>query len=105
MSKGDAAKKWIGFGLRFVPYIGTVIQSVEAIKEAKGPDKLAKVELAVANGIEAVEFGLDKDVLKDEQVAVAMRAYIGTYVALQNAIAAAKAGTAALKDAKTEPAL
>lgn len=82
--------KWISFGLRLVPYIGSAISAVESIREAKGNEKLKAVKSAVQMGVEATESALDKDLLNDDKVQEALSGYISAYVGLQNAIAASK---------------
>lgn len=96
---GFDAKKWVSVGLRFIPYIGPIVNAVEQVKGAKGPAKLDAVKDAVAVGVEAGEFALDRDLLKDDKVQAALTGYINAYVALQNAVAAAKLATADVKAA------
>jgi hypothetical protein len=85
-------KKWIGIGLRVIPYIGQAIQVVEGIKGAKGgAEKKAAVLAAVRTYVEAGEFVADRDLLEDSKVAEATGNVIDAIVSLQNAIAAAKA--------------
>lgn len=85
------AKKWVSVGLRFVPYLGQIMQGIEAVKSAKGAEKAVAFEEAFMNGLEAAEFALDKDILADEGVRAAAQSYREAYVSLQNAIAASKA--------------
>lgn len=91
MGKAETTAKWIGFGLRFVPYVGSIINAVEQIKDAKGTDKLAKVKDAVSVGLPLVEELADRDLLNDEKVSQAFDGFVASYVAFQNALAAAKA--------------
>lgn len=85
------ANKWIGFGLRLIPYVGTIVNAVEEIKDAKGSAKLAKVKEAVEVGLPAIESVVDRDLLKDEKVSEAFDGFVSSYVNFQNALAAAKA--------------
>lgn len=89
------ASKWISFGLRLVPYVGTIVNAVEEIKDAKGSAKLAKVKEAVEAGLPAVEAAVDRDLLKDDKVNEAFDNFVSAYVSFQNALAAAKAAKAA----------
>lgn len=88
---GLNVSKWIGFGLRLVPYVGTLVNAVENIKDAKGADKLAKVKDAIAIGLPAVEDVADRQLLNDAKVNEALDGFIAAYVTFQNAVAAAKA--------------
>ena len=97
------ANKWIGFGLRLVPYIGTIVNAVEEIRDAKGAAKLAKVKDAVAAGLPAVEAAADRDLLKNEKVNEAFENFVAAYVAFQNALAAAKAAKVAAPDGTGHP--
>jgi len=97
------ANKWIGFGLRLVPYIGTIVNAVEEIKDAKGSAKLAKVKEAVEVGLPAVESVVDRDLLKDAKVSEAFDGFVSAYVAFQNALAAAKAARVAAPDGTGHP--
>ena len=90
MSQASVAR-WIGFGLRFVPYVSTIINAVEGIKDAKGTEKLAKVKEAVETGLPLVEDLANRDLLKDEKVSQAFDGFVAAYVSFQNALAAAKA--------------
>lgn len=83
-------KNWVDIGLRVVSVIGTLIQGVERVRKASGPEKRAAVLEAVAAGVPALEFALDKDFLNDPKVLEAAGNYIDAYVALQNAIAASR---------------
>jgi hypothetical protein len=91
---GINVNKWLGFGLRFVPYVGTLVNAVEGIKDAKGSDKLAKVKDAIAIGLPAVEDIADRQLLNDDKVNEALDGFIAAYVTFQNALAAAKASRA-----------
>ncbi|MDH5244853.1 MAG: hypothetical protein OEW98_00265 [Betaproteobacteria bacterium] len=95
-------KQWLTFGLRFVPYVGGIIQGVQQIKSAKGEEKLAAVQTMIDLGIEATEFAADKDLLKNEKVREAQIAFINAYVGFQNALAEAKAGAAAIGDVRAD---
>lgn len=88
-------KNWVDIGLRVVSVIGTLIQGVERVRKASGPEKKAAVLEAIAAGVPALEFALDKDFLNDPKVLEAASAYVDAYVALQNAIAASKQAKAA----------
>ena len=89
-------KKVFGIGKvlagAFLP--GIVIASINTIEEAagemKGGDKKAAVLKMAAAAVQAVEGASDKDVVNDAKVAEATSQFIDAYVALQNAIAAAR---------------
>lgn len=91
MGKAETTAKWIGFGLRFIPYVGSIINAVEQIKDAKGEEKLAKVKDAVSVGLPLIEDLTDRDLLNDGKVTEAFDGFVASYVAFQNALAAAKA--------------
>lgn len=86
--------KWVTFGINLVPKILLAIRAVERIATligVKGRDKEDAALQIVTTALEAAEGIIDRDLLEDERVAEAARQFIRSYVALQNAIAAAKA--------------
>ena len=97
------AKKWLDIGIRFIPYVGGIMQAAEAIKDAKGAEKAEAVKRAVTVGLEATEFALDKDLLLNDKVQEAIDRYRDAYVNLQNAIAATKASRVSAPDATGHP--
>jgi hypothetical protein len=84
--------QWVTLGTRLLPFIVMAVQAVEKLAGAKkGQEKQdAAIEL-IGHGLNAVEAGLEKDVIDVPEVQDAMRDAISAYVKLQNAIAKAKA--------------
>lgn len=97
--------KWLNIGIRFIPFINTIVTAIEQVKGAQGAAKLSAAQEAIRVGLEATEFAVEKDLLNDDKVMEAATGYINAYVAVQNAIAAAKAATEAAKASPVKPAL
>lgn len=81
-------------GSIFLP--GIVMTSINAIEEnvgdlMTGADKKTAVLGIAANTVSTIEGALEKDVVNDAAVVSATGNFIDAYVALMNAIAAAKA--------------
>ena len=86
--------QWIAFGTKLIPLIIMAVQAVEKLVTAKkGKDKQDAAADLVGTWLSALEAGLDRDVLDDAAVQVAMRAVIDAYVSLQNVIAKLRAVT------------
>ena len=85
-------QKWIALGSKLVPYIVIAVQAVEKLAAAKkGKEKQDAAVEVLGTGLEALEAGLNKDLLDNAEVQKAVRAAIDAYVHLQNVIARVKA--------------
>lgn len=84
--------KFLGIAIKFIPYIGNIVDSVEAIFSApkSGDQKKAAAMVLVTNLLDGVEAGLDKNITSDAKVQDAVSKMIDAYVAVKNAIADAK---------------
>lgn len=84
---------WLKLGLRIVPIVVATIQAVEAllVGSKRGDDKKAFVLNFVDALLNAGEGIAGKDLLKNEQVRLAISELIDAIVKAENAIAAARA--------------
>lgn len=81
----------VGIASAYVPAIGAAVQTIEAaVPQLSGPDKKAAAQAMATAVVHAVEGVEDKDILNDAAVQAATGSFIDAYVALMNAIAAAK---------------
>ena len=85
----------LGVASAYVPALGTAVATIESsLPQLSGPNKKAAA-VAMANAVvQALEGVEDKDVLNDAKVQEATSSFVDAYVALMNAIAAAKAAKA-----------
>ncbi len=82
----------LGIGGLFVPGLTSAINIVqENLGGLKGPDKKAAAIAIATTVVETAEGAAGKDLLNDPAVVAATSAFVDAYVALQNALAAAKA--------------
>lgn len=73
--------------------VGAIIKGmtvVQAIKDAKGPDKLDAVIQQTPNLLDAIESGIGRDVLNDPKVIEAEGAMISAIKNFHNSVEAAK---------------
>lgn len=84
---------WLTVGLKLLPLIVSAVNAVERIVKggAHGKDKQDAAVDLVTTMVESIEGLVNKDLLDDAQVQVALRATIDAIVAMQNAMAAARA--------------
>ena len=87
--------KWLQLGMKVFPYLVMAVQSVEKLAGAKkGKEKQDAAIDLIGTFLASLEGGLDKDLLDDGDVQIALRAAIDAYVALQNVIVKARAAAA-----------
>jgi hypothetical protein len=81
---------FLNIGMRILPLIISAIEAVEHFKDAFGAEKEDAAVGMVDALLKAVEAGVNKDLLKDEDVAAAVRSVMQAIVHLQNVIKGAK---------------
>lgn len=78
---------WLEKGLKIVPLIISAINAVEnLVRNKSGKDKQEAAIDTFDALIKAVEVGIDKDLLNEEEFQVLLRKFIDDYVAIQNFI-------------------
>jgi hypothetical protein len=84
--------KWITLGTRLIPYIVMAVQAVEQLATTKKSQEKqdAAVDILGA-GLGALEVGLDRELLDNDDVQDALRTTINAVVKLQNVVAQARA--------------
>jgi hypothetical protein len=81
--------KWINVGLKLLPYVLSCVQAVEIFIKGKGRG-VEKEDAAVGMVhavLQTVEAGLDRDLLNDADVNLAVRQVMQALVALENIVA------------------
>lgn len=79
---------WLTFVPKIIPLVIQAVHIVELLKgDKKGKDKQDAALEGIKEAIKAVEFGLDKDILDEEEFQKLLRRLIDDYVAIQNFIA------------------
>lgn len=79
---------WIVRATRLLPLVIGAVHAVEALfSDKRGKAKQDAAVSSVRAMLAAVEIGMNKDLLDDEDVERAVRAVIDAYVALQNLVA------------------
>jgi hypothetical protein len=81
---------WLKLGLQLVPAIVSAIHAVEQLVNRKGADKENMAVDAVAAGLQIAEGLAGRDLVRDAAVEPAVRDFMRAYVALQNAVRAAR---------------
>jgi|TARA_R110000824_G_scaffold7348_1_gene33042 hypothetical protein len=77
---------FVSIGLKLLPYIVSAVEAVERLIRTKGEEKENAAVGMVHAILQAVETGLDRDLLNDEDVNRATRDVMRAVVALQNVI-------------------
>lgn len=84
--------KWLNVSLKLLPFILSCVQAVEGF--LKGPKRgVEKENAAVAMThaiLQTIEAGVDKDLLNDSDVNLAVRKCMQAFVALENIVAQKK---------------
>jgi hypothetical protein len=77
---------FLGIGLKLLPYIVSAVEAVERLIHTKGEEKEHAAVGMVHAILQAVESGLDRDLLNDEDVNRATRDVMRAVVSLHNVI-------------------
>ena len=83
--------KWVELGLRIVPMIFGVVETVERFVDVHGKDKEDAAVTMVKTLLSVVEAGTNRDLVNDDAFESAVRECIQAYVAVQNLVAAKRA--------------
>lgn len=87
---------WIAFGQKLLPLLVTCIDLIERwVTSRRGKDKQDSAVALLTHMLTVIETSADTDLVSDEAVDLALRSCIDSIVAVQNAIADAKAKRAA----------
>jgi hypothetical protein len=85
--------KWLDIGLKLLPYVLGCVRAVEGF--FAGPERGKEKEDAAVGMVHAilqtVEAGIDRDLLNNTDVNVAVRKVMQALVALENVVASARA--------------
>jgi len=83
---------WLQFALKLPMVIAGVMNIVQKVKDAKGPDKKAAVLAAVPESLALAEFAAGRDLLNDPAIAELVSVYIDAEKIAMKARNALKAG-------------
>ena len=84
--------KWINVGIKLLPFILSCVQAVEGfLKGTKRGEEKENAAVAMVHAIlQTIEAGIDKDLLNDTDVNVAVRQVMQAIVSLENLVASKK---------------
>tara|TARA_R110000824_G_scaffold1386_3_gene7033 strand:+ start:700 stop:966 length:267 start_codon:yes stop_codon:yes gene_type:complete len=86
--------KWINVGIKLLPFILSCVRAVEGFLtgSGRGEEKENAAVGMVHAILQTIEAGVDKDLLNDSDVNVAVRKVMQAIVALENVVASKRRG-------------